>query len=276
MSVSLLCFAALNSLGLSRSGMMRESDVKQTLKRLGLPATDENATAMLKHLGMDGEGYVSYGQFRNFLMLLPRDVATAKDPSVLWFEASTMVQINPPEAARSATVKLAIQAARSPARLLLALPLLRCTRWTRLRRASKPPSALVRASKPSSSPFLRSVRKPLSWHHSRGGRCRLRSRLPNGDIRGGMQASRAPDSNATHHGDSDSGVRVGARNTRRHEREDPVRSSQAKAADRPARKRNRSVHSGHEGWSPRIVCGNCRHYVAKSLSTLSEWSRMRS
>ena len=102
---------AFNSLGLSRSGMMRESDVKQTLKRLGLPATDENATAMLKHLGMDGEGYVSYGQFRNFLMLLPRDVATAKDPSVLWFEASTMVQINPPEAARSATVKLAIQAA---------------------------------------------------------------------------------------------------------------------------------------------------------------------
>jgi hypothetical protein len=102
---------AFNSLGLSRSGMMKESDVKQSLKRLGLPATDENAIAMLKHLGMDGEGYVSYGQFRNFLMLLPRDVATTKDPSVLWFEASTMVQINPPEAARSATVKLAIQAA---------------------------------------------------------------------------------------------------------------------------------------------------------------------
>ena len=102
---------AFNSLGLSRSGMMKESDVKQSLRRLGLPATDENATAMLNHLGMSGEGYVSYGQFRNFLMLLPRDVATAKDPSVLWFEASTMVQINPPEAARSATMKLAIQAA---------------------------------------------------------------------------------------------------------------------------------------------------------------------
>lgn len=102
---------AFNSLGLSRSGMMKESDVKQSLRRLGLPATDENATAMLNHLGMNGEGYVSYGQFRNFLMLLPQDVATAKDPSVLWFEASTMVQINPPEAARSATMKLAIQAA---------------------------------------------------------------------------------------------------------------------------------------------------------------------
>jgi|TARA_B110000977_G_scaffold48296_2_gene65587 hypothetical protein len=102
---------AFNSLGLSRSGMMKESDVKQSLKRLGLPATPENATAMLNHMGMNGEGYVSYGQFRNFLMLLPRAVATSKDPSVLWFEASTMVQVNPPESARSATAKLAIQAA---------------------------------------------------------------------------------------------------------------------------------------------------------------------
>ena len=121
---------AFNSLGLSRSGMMKESDVKQSLKRLGLPATDENAIALLKHLGMDGEGYVTYGQFRNFLMLLPRDVATTKDPSVLWFEASTMVQINPPEAARSATVKLAISVRVKPE--------IRATRpWS----VSPPPSA---------------------------------------------------------------------------------------------------------------------------------------
>ena len=188
---------AFNSLGLSRSGMMRESDVKQTLKRLGLPATDENATAMLKHLGMDGEGYVSYGQFRNFLMLLPRDVATAKDPSVLWFEASTMVQINPPEAARSATVKLAIQAALAGA-LASGTSTAAMRRWTRLRRAD--PSHRRRWSGHQSLHQVRSFdrcEKPLSWHHSRGGRCRLRSRLPNGDIRGGMQASRAPDSNAT-------------------------------------------------------------------------------
>ena len=39
-----------NSLGLSRSGRMTQEDVKKSLKRLGLPATDENATAMLKHL----------------------------------------------------------------------------------------------------------------------------------------------------------------------------------------------------------------------------------
>ena len=42
---------AFNSLGLSRSGMMKESDVKQSLRRLGLPATDENATAMLNQMG---------------------------------------------------------------------------------------------------------------------------------------------------------------------------------------------------------------------------------
>ena len=60
---------------------------------------------------MDGDGYVSYGQFRNFLMLLPQDVARSSDPSKLWFEAATMVQLSPPEVAGGATVKLAIQAA---------------------------------------------------------------------------------------------------------------------------------------------------------------------
>ena len=43
---------AYNSLGLSRSGRMTQEDVKKSLKRLGLPATDENATAMLKHLDL--------------------------------------------------------------------------------------------------------------------------------------------------------------------------------------------------------------------------------
>ena len=102
---------AYNSLGLSRSGRMTQEDVKKSLKRLGLPATDENATAMLKHLDLEGDGFVTYGQFRNFMMLLPKQVATSSDPSVLWFESSTMVQINQPKSERSATVKLAIQAA---------------------------------------------------------------------------------------------------------------------------------------------------------------------
>ena len=67
------------------------------------------------------------------------------------------------EAARSATVKLAIQAALASACFWHFL----CdARWPRLRRASKPPSALVKGIQPSSNPFLRSVRKPLSWHHS--------------------------------------------------------------------------------------------------------------
>ena len=102
---------AYNSLGLSRSGRMTQEDVKKSLARLGLPSTDENATAMLQHLDLEGDGFVTYGQFRNFMMLLPKRVATSSDPSVLWFESSTMVQINQPKSERSATVKLAIQAA---------------------------------------------------------------------------------------------------------------------------------------------------------------------
>ena len=44
-------------------------------------------------------------------MISKGPVATSSDPSVLWFESSTMVQINQPKSERSATVKLAIQAA---------------------------------------------------------------------------------------------------------------------------------------------------------------------
>ena len=76
---------AYNSLGLSRSGRMTQEDVKKSLARLGLPSTDENATAMLQHLDLEGDGFVTYGQFRNFMMLLPKRVATSSDPSVLWF-----------------------------------------------------------------------------------------------------------------------------------------------------------------------------------------------
>ena len=32
------------------------------------------------------QGYVTYGQFRNFLMLMPHEVARETDPSRLWFE----------------------------------------------------------------------------------------------------------------------------------------------------------------------------------------------
>ena len=117
---------AYNSLGLSRSGRMTQEDVKKSLNRLGLPATDENATAMLKHLDLEGDGFVTYGQFRNFMMLLPKQVATSSDPSVLWFESSTMVQINQPKSERSATVKLAIQAALAGKAVALpGLPLVR-------------------------------------------------------------------------------------------------------------------------------------------------------
>jgi Ca2+-binding EF-hand superfamily protein len=102
-----------NSMTMSRSGMLKMSDVKGALGRLGLAATDENAAAMLKHLRGSAEysrqGYVTYGQFRNFLMLLPPEVANATDPSRLWYEAATIVQFSPPQ--KSGNFKLACKAA---------------------------------------------------------------------------------------------------------------------------------------------------------------------
>lgn len=42
-------------------------------------------------LGAEEDGFVSYGKFRNFLVLLPEAKLTEVDPSIAWFEAATMV-----------------------------------------------------------------------------------------------------------------------------------------------------------------------------------------
>lgn len=45
-----------------------------SLQRAGLPATESNARAMMRFLDADLDterGQVAYGQFRNFLLLLP-------------------------------------------------------------------------------------------------------------------------------------------------------------------------------------------------------------
>ena len=103
---------AYNSLSVGRSGMLRENDVKLSLAKLGLPATDENAKAMLRHMALSGnQKFISYGQFRNFMMLLPQDVvAMDSDPSKVWFEAATMVEFAKPQGS-GGTFSMALKAA---------------------------------------------------------------------------------------------------------------------------------------------------------------------
>jgi hypothetical protein len=44
-----------------------------SLKNSGLPANEDNAVAMMRFLNADTEESISYGHFRNFMLLLPPD-----------------------------------------------------------------------------------------------------------------------------------------------------------------------------------------------------------
>jgi hypothetical protein len=61
-------------------------------------------------LGAEDDGFVSYGKFRNFLVLLPDAKLTEVDPSIAWFEAATMVPFGPP-AQKDKSGKLLVRAA---------------------------------------------------------------------------------------------------------------------------------------------------------------------
>ncbi|CAO2153584.1 unnamed protein product [Urochloa humidicola] len=61
----------------------------------GLPANEDNAAAMLRCLNADSEGSISYGHFRNFMLLLPSE-RLEDDPRNVWFEAATVVSVPPP------------------------------------------------------------------------------------------------------------------------------------------------------------------------------------
>jgi hypothetical protein len=102
---------AYNSLQLNRSGQLALPAITSSLRRLGLPATDENSAAMLRYLGRAEDGYISYGEFRNFLLLLPPEQVRGTDPSVLWFEAATFVQLRAPAVAAGATGVALLKAA---------------------------------------------------------------------------------------------------------------------------------------------------------------------
>ncbi|KAI3793410.1 hypothetical protein L1987_36029 [Smallanthus sonchifolius] len=86
---------AYTSLCLTKSGTLQKSEILASLKNAGLPANEDNAVAMMRFLNSDTEESVSYGHFRNFMLLLPSD-QLQEDPRNLWFQAATVVAVAPP------------------------------------------------------------------------------------------------------------------------------------------------------------------------------------
>lgn len=86
---------AFTTLCLSKSGTLQKSEILASLKNAGLPANEDNAVAMMRFLSADTEDSISYGHFRNFMLLLPSD-RLQDDPRNIWFEAATVVAVAPP------------------------------------------------------------------------------------------------------------------------------------------------------------------------------------
>ncbi|KAI3459038.1 hypothetical protein Pfo_015701 [Paulownia fortunei] len=86
---------AYTSLCLSKSGTLQKSEILASLQNAGLPANEDNAVAMMRFLNADTEESISYGHFRNFMLLLPSD-RLQEDPRSIWFEAATVVAVPPP------------------------------------------------------------------------------------------------------------------------------------------------------------------------------------
>jgi Ca2+-binding EF-hand superfamily protein len=88
---------AFNSLEVSQFGSLKKHQIKSLLQKMQFRASDDNAESMLKYLDADASGYVSYGKYRNFLLLIPKDRIREKDIGLMWFDSATMVpMILPP------------------------------------------------------------------------------------------------------------------------------------------------------------------------------------
>ena len=83
--------ANFNRLDVSQFGSLKRHQIKSLLQKMEFPASDDNADSMLRYLDADASGYVSYGKYRNFLILIPREKIEAKDIGLMWFESATMV-----------------------------------------------------------------------------------------------------------------------------------------------------------------------------------------
>ncbi|XP_068636428.1 calcium-dependent mitochondrial ATP-magnesium/phosphate carrier protein 2-like [Aristolochia californica] len=86
---------AYTTLCLSKSGTLQKNQILTSLKSAGLPASEENVVAMMRCLDADADGSISYGHFRNFMLLLPSE-RLKDDPRNIWFEAATVVAVAPP------------------------------------------------------------------------------------------------------------------------------------------------------------------------------------
>ncbi|KAL0340791.1 UNVERIFIED_CONTAM: hypothetical protein Sradi_4595900 [Sesamum radiatum] len=64
---------AYTSLCLSKSRTLQKSEILASLENAGLPANEDNAVAMLHFLNANTDESISYGHFRNFMLLLPSD-----------------------------------------------------------------------------------------------------------------------------------------------------------------------------------------------------------
>lgn len=83
-----------NSLGVSKSGTLQKTHVKDLLRKSGLPPTEDNVTSMMKCLAADKDGSIKYGQFRRFMLLIPTDQLTLSPWSV-WLKAATSGGVQP-------------------------------------------------------------------------------------------------------------------------------------------------------------------------------------
>ncbi|KAL5063198.1 hypothetical protein RYX36_024935, partial [Vicia faba] len=82
------------SLCLTKSGTLKKSEILESLKNSGLPANEDNAAAMMRFLNADTEESISYGHFRNFMLMLPSD-RLQEDPRSIWFEVAIVVVVLP-------------------------------------------------------------------------------------------------------------------------------------------------------------------------------------
>ena len=64
---------AYTTLCLSKSGTLQKNQILTSLKSAGLPASEDNACAMMRYLNADTGGSISYTHFRNFMLLLPSE-----------------------------------------------------------------------------------------------------------------------------------------------------------------------------------------------------------